>query len=580
MRFPDANLDALTEKIAEATGEPIVGVLLNEQEARQISRQQTAETITTELRRELTAQAKERYGKLPAPAWEALEGWIASVRIENLTEYLEAGGGWEAISPDEQHTITKELERAYAGKAAFITAFAHKAQLSEETPAHKRVDVEIISSLVRLAGDKNTITPEDLALEMPEMKVNPVEYFAALRFSFRCRAWWALMETGEVEDRLRWLRLVSARYLDTNAGEIHAKEARKANAKPLSRLRKVRVGKRDFVRLHKLGAGISWTFGGPKVTLESVKVDGRQYSPAPDLAIVPAGYSLLPADHYTRPHQSVLPLDETGGMTAPPLPVAVASATQYAIELPAAKLALYVMAAAMSKGNPASKTSIRELAACVYPNADLRRSHYVTLCKALNQLDALRLVLPNGQSYRVFDTAYHWRELTPAEYDQPLIVGFARSFEATLNEIAEVAGRSYRGDFLLDLTGAMALRTAGPLRQLVRINAYWNAYWRGNSGEPDPSRMPAVEMKLWAAMTNYLTPAGAEYLRTKNRAGGGRNRVSEAVGEILEHIQELEGERLIVIDKANKEQVRLLPPPEYLEAWRKARAGDDRKPAQ
>ena len=235
------------------------------------------------------------------------------------------------------------------------------------------------------------------------------------------------------------------------------------------------------------------------------------------------------------------------------------------------------MGASMNRRFDPTTATLRELAQRINPGARLVKSHFETITKSLAQLDNLRVMLHNGLSYRVLDTPVPWRDLTPEEYDQPLVLGFARSFaEAVMQNLEATAGKSYRGDFLLDETGVMGLKRPGLMRQYVRSAAFWNAYWRGK-GEPDPKKMPVMSTEIWAALTNHLSPAAAEYAHTKNRKRGGHVLMSNAVKEIIEGAAELEAEGLVKVDKADKKQIRLLPPDIYIEAWRMARAGEDRK---
>jgi hypothetical protein len=320
------------------------------------------------------------------------------------------------------------------------------------------------------------------------------------------------------------------------------------------------------------------------VELARVTLDGRTYAAAPDVAIastsamVPAGYALLPAEYAKRPHQMLLPIAWEGGDDAPPLPVALIDATQYAIAPAAGKLGLLMIAAAHAGEGTLHKTSLRGLTKTINPGARLNRSHYQTVCKGLTQLDALRLVLPNGLAYRVFECPIPWRELTPAEYDGPLFVGLTRTFERTLAEIHALAGPSYRGDFLFDLTGAMALPTkrSGLLRQYVRACAFWNAYWRpGTKGEPDPARVPEVPADRWAAMVNYLSPAAAAYASGKGKV---KQRLSADLKAVIADAGALADLGLVKVERADSRAVRLLPPPGYLEAWKESRKGGHKLP--
>jgi hypothetical protein len=92
--------------------------------------------------------------------------------------------------------------------------------------------------------------------------------------------------------------------------------------------------------------------------------------------------------------------------------------------------------------------------------------------------------------------------------------------------------------------------------------------------------MPTISTEHWASLCNYLPPAAVEYLRTKKRTGGGRQRAIAAVKRILVDAEEMEAAELVVIDKANKNEIRLLPPKIYLEAWQQARSGESRKGAE
>jgi hypothetical protein len=524
-----------------------------------------------------SAEAKDELGKR-----------IMRVRVENLADWLRESG-WAKVA-SEQAQIAESLEQCYAGQPAEVVAIiTNDVEGAGAESTTKKVAITINQHVVRLAGAKASPTIHKhvaQALELSKGKAS--EYVQALKIVFEAGAWELLLRTSaEASDVGTWLRIIVRPYVDEIAKEVLGDHERKERAKPISRVRTTAVRNREFLRLPKIAAGVSWAFGGSGVTMESVRIDGRDYTPAPDIAIapntesraiVPAGITLLPAEYVSKPHQAVLPLDETGQESAPPLAVAIAGATQYAITLPAAKLAILIMGKSMNRRFDPTTASLRELAQRINPGARLVKSHFETITKSLAQLDNLRVMLPNGLSYRVLDTPVPWRELTPEEYDQPLVLGFARSFaEAVMQNVELTAGRSYRGEFLLDETGVMELKHSGVVRQYVRSAAFWNAYFKGGKGEPDPAKVPATPTEQWAALTNHLSPAAAEYAHTKNRKRGGHVRMAEAVKEILEGVQELEAKGLVRVDKADKKQIRLLPPEIYLEAWQKSRSGEDRK---
>ena len=584
-----AALDAVSEEWVR-TGNTLV--VPPTPEGRDYMRRISKEGVTAHMRTAMFDEA----------ATSICEGWsqeakdemgkrIMRTRIENLSEWLRLEGGWSKLA-SEQSRIAQELEDCYAGQPAEVvrTTATESIEGAEASSSDKKVAIVITDYVVRLAGEKASPTIHKHVAEAIELAGGRVnEYVQALQRVFEAEAWELLLRTTEgTKDCRAWLRIIVRPYVQEMAKDVLGDHERRERAKPISRVRTTAVKDRAFLRLPKIAAGVSWAFGGPGVTMASVRLDGRDYSPAPDIAIapndgnahaiVPAGISLLPKEYLDKPHQTVLALDETGQETAPPLAVAIAGATQYAITLPAAKLAVLIMGASMNRRYDPTTATLRELAQRINPGARLVKSHFETITKSLAQLDNLRVMLHNGLSYRVLDTPVPWRDLTPEEYDQPLVLGFARSFaEAVMQNLEATAGRSYRGDFLLDETGVMGLKRPGLMRQYVRSAAFWNAYWRGSKGEPDPAKMPVMSTELWAALTNHLSPAAAEYAHTKNRKRGGHVLMSNAVKEIIEGAAELEAEGLVKVDKADKKQIRLLPPDIYIEAWRMARAGEDRK---
>lgn len=557
-------------------------------EGREYMKRMSVEAITTDMRAVMFDEAIPITAGWSKDAKDDLGKRIMRERIENLSEWLRLDGGWNKLA-SEQSRIAQALEDCYAGQPAELVRCTTTKAVEEVEKNHQKVSIVIHDYVVRLAGEKASPTiHKHVAEALEHSHGRASEYVQALQRVFEAEAWELLLRTDEgTKDSKEWMGIVVRPLVQEMAKDVLGDHERRERAKPISKVRTTAVKDRAFLRLPKIAAGVSWAFGGPGVTMESVRLDGRDYTPAPDIAIapndgnahaiVPAGISLLPSEYLSKPHQAVLPLDETGQETAPPLAVAIAGATQYAITLPAAKLAVLIMGASMNRRFDPTTATLRELAQRINPGARLVKSHFETITKSLAQLDNLRVMLPNGLSYRVLDTPVPWRELTTDEYDQPLVLGFARSFaEAVMQNIEMTAGRSYRGDFLLDETGVMGLKRPGLMRQYVRSAAFWNAYWRGK-GEPDPSKMPVMPTEHWAALTNHLSPAAAEYAHTKNRKRGGHVLMSNAVKEIIEGAAELEAEGLVKVDKADKKQIRLLPPDIYIEAWRMARAGEDRK---
>ena len=524
---------------------------------------------------------------LPAEVKDRLAPRCQSLNVEALAEWLEAGG-WDKLTPEENEKT----------ESRFIAAWP-----PERTP-------EIYMSLVSLGGEPYSMmgaafpwiprnTPKELrgpfqmaadALmkelsggqdgteERPAYYALGLECLAAwmsepggrLRLAETCLHPWNKKDKGK-----DWLNVLAAAWLDEQAAEEGERLKKETAARPL-RVPSIRIKGQDFAYLPKLAAGMSWALGGPGVKLSAVQMDGHDYKPAPALAaaIVPASYALLPADHAKTPHQTVFPIDLTGDDDAPPLAVSVVGATQYAITPAAGKLSLYILAAALGETDGLLRTSIKDLTERINPQARrLNPEHYKTAGKGLWKLQTLRLYLPNGWADRVFYIPRApWKDLTPDEYETPLVIGLDPHFSRTLADVRTVAGNAYAGAFLIDITGAMSLPTIRPslLRLYTRAASHWNAYWKpGTAGEPDPGRIPTLPARRWAAMTNYLPPSAVK---------GSRRKMSESIHELIKDAERLDALGLLKIAKLNREEVRLIPPDVYLEAWHAARAGAARMP--
>jgi hypothetical protein len=590
--------------------------------------------VTTHLRAVLSDLVEKNADKMGGEVAEALRRWTEDANAEGLAEWL-GKGGWDLVDADKvearlnhaaegvfskrvETTLAFDCENGMGGewikhvRAAFgLGSREDFSDLERDFPRWAEISktldgvtllrglmVEVwvrpkVWTICLLNVPRSAQTPERNAAWLEsggyEKPLEVLVGLDALRFVIQKRAWLFLEDFLQPQEKkFDWFRLLALAWMDERAGREAERLERQKTAAELDAAPRVNVKGRSFGRVPKVLAGMSWAMGAPGVELSRVNMDGREYAPAPDLAIqnpsalVPTSYALLPEDHARKPHQAVLPIDQQGGEDAPPLPVALAGATQYALKPAAGKLGLLVMAAAWAGKGRLHKTTLQELTRAINPEARLAPSHYETVLRGLVQLDGLRLVLPNGFSYPVFECPIPWRNLRPEEYVVPLYVGMTRTFEKTLAAIAQEAGTSYRGDFLFDLTGAMLLPTkrSGLLRQYIRSCAFWNSYWKpGTAGEPDPSRVPEVSAERWAAMTNYLPPTAVEYLRAKRKAGDRRS-LSASIKDTLKDAEDLAAAGLVKIDKANRHSVRLLPPPEYLEAWHESRKGAHKMPGR
>jgi hypothetical protein len=536
------------------------------------------EVITAQVRAEMITLSIDLLMGVPADEAEMIRNNIVQrERIENIKEWLD-NGGWAKAEADRLE-ISRELERCFQGVPEDIVAREHP-----PLPGTHGIVVE--QRLVRLAGKKSAPIQG-----RPSVTIlgEPLEYFDALRYCFNAKNWAMLLRTADTDeagegvfDQYAWLRLLVRPYVEEEVQRIRREAEYRETATPLSSHRAIIVGDRNWSRVPKLIGGISWAFGG-----SFVELDGHQFMPTSDIPIargsgryaVPAGFALLPKD-YTKPHQMVLPLDLTGDEAAPPLPMAIASAGQYAISFQASLMAIDIMGVSMSQNYAPTKTSMRELTRRINPHAaKLKRSHYETIARGLAQLNNTHIVLPDGRSYRLFDTMVPWREFAPEQYDMEFSVGFSQSFVSdVLRNIEGSAGKSYDGYFIVDRTGIMLCSGAGVLRSYLRACAWWNAHFQKNKGRiaPAPQLMRPIPMEHWIMLTNHLTPSAEEYIQTGKRTGGGRNRKHEAIKKAKEAAQELEAHGMAEIKVCNSKEILLHPTELHTEAWYAARNAQDK----
>ena len=556
--------------------------------------------LTAALRDVLCSLIDKNQDKL-GPCVDALRRWGESATAEMIAEWLEADGSSFTEKSDLESALVAASKREYGSSVDAIAESVRPANFDEVVRRGavsllvRRQSGMAVCAFHMSRSDCSSSQMEEwktAALDwMPEGSTrSDVEVFTgpdALKLVLRERIWGHIPSFG-VAASGDWLRLLARAWLTERRELERQRMERKAEAKVLAARPRAMAGDRDFHLLPKVTAGFSWALGGPGIEMSRVEVDSRIFVSAPDIAvnarlvggvqgmesmaIVPSSYAVLPPECARNPHQTILPIDLEGGEDSPPLAVAVAAASQYVISAPAGKLGIRILAAAHASRNGLHKTTLRELASEINPGARLVYSHYESVARGLVQLDKLRLLLPNGWAYRVFDCALPpWRVLTPADYDTEIYVGTSRTFDQNLTELHQRLGSKYRGEFLFDLNGTMALPTnrPGTMRQYIRASALWNAYWQnGTRGIPDVRNIPQVDTARWAAMTNYLPPAAVNHVRGRND-GGARSSYSRAITSLLDDLEFLasrEGGRLVNIDRANRKIVRVLPPAEYLEA--------------
>jgi len=357
--------------------------------------------------------------------------------------------------------------------------------------------------------------------------------------------------------------------------------AEKERAVELEKIPSVQIGNDKYARLPKVMAGLLWAFGQPGVPRPiATKTNDGNYTPITLHTRVPVAYDLLSHADLTKAPKAVFPIIMGSPARAPDL---TASATSKPVLPPvAAKLVVLLMAAAYPRQSTKSRTTLRELVRMINPNTSHpKKSHFESVLRGLVQLEGLRVVFSEPRARRVMDIQVPFARLTPENYDQTILFSLTSEFIEALKRVDRLAGRSFKGDFIFNLTGAMKLPTTRPglLRQYIRATAQWNSIWRlGTNGEPDLERQPRVSTREWLKMTNYLSPSAAEYIRSNHQAGN-RRKLSECVQAArsdAEYLASEAGGKLIQVDRADGDWFRLLWKPEYIEAWKEMRKGHHR----
>ena len=358
---------------------------------------------------------------------------------------------------------------------------------------------------------------------------------------------------------------------------------RERNARPFALSTVQHAGDR-YAKVPKILPPISWAMGAPG--MRAVKIDGDTYAPEPGMAakLVPRSFALLSElvpGHARRPHQTALAIDHEEDSTA--LAVAVTGAMNYAaIAIVAAKLGILMLASESVRNGLLQRATLGELARWVHPSAKkIQARELRATSSGLDELRGLFVFLPDGRKVQVFDAV---SAATPelARGDMEIAWGLTPTFAAVLgSDIAgpSLTGAEYRGDFLVNLDGAMRIPSKRPslLRHYIRSAAHWNAAFKpGSRGEFDPSRLPIYTAEQWASITNSLPPGVVEYLgaagKKASRAATSTHRAawSKKRTEMMNDLAELEAMGLVLVEHKGRDGFQLLPPDVFLEAKNEA----------
>jgi hypothetical protein len=326
----------------------------------------------------------------------------------------------------------------------------------------------------------------------------------------------------------------------------------------------------------RIAAPMSWAFGGPAISAATVNGDSYALEPeAAASALVPRSFMLTGS--MKQPERFNMPLE-----LDPPMPLAiqVTDATGYALTPHAGKLALIVMAHDRAMGGKVYRWSLDGLVKSLNPGSKrIQASHYRPVADGLEQLSKLHAFLPNGQKYRVFYATGLLTDTSTAHAmkDAEVVLGIDPVFSALTREWGGA-----RGYFLINLDGAMRLDNREPiaLRTYVRVAALWNTAFKPG-GEPDPGRMKPTRIDEIGLMANNYRHGTVDLLRAqgeKAQAKRARMALSEDREKTRDTLQKLADEGLLTLKETDatgarvgKHEFVILPPDEYVEAWRRHR---------
>jgi hypothetical protein len=246
----------------------------------------------------------------------------------------------------------------------------------------------------------------------------------------------------------------------------------------------------------------------------------------------------------------------------------------------ASKLALLTLASEDARSGKLAKATLAELTRWTRPDLSrIQARDYEATGRGLDELRQLFLFLPDGSRVQLFDVT---SPANPAAADpeMTLYYGLTQSLALALLRAAagefrgpNLRGQEYRGEFLMNLSGAMRLPNNQPslLRYYVRLTAAWNAAFSDGSGAFDLDRFKALPLEEWAALANSLQAGVVEYLSAdeeekkaiKNRRFALRDDRKRA----REDLEALAEEHKLIRLEGKGNLVRPLPPEDYLEAW-------------
>lgn len=327
----------------------------------------------------------------------------------------------------------------------------------------------------------------------------------------------------------------------------------------------------NYAKVPKLVAPLSWAFGGGA----DVEVNGDTYAREPGVAtrvLIPRSAGLLPRGPHDKPHETWLPLDLRDELEPLPLTLATATANpgNLAMTPQAAKLALVALATPQALAGHFTQAQLGDVARLIHPGVSrLQAAQYKATARALAELDGLWICLPDDTKARMFSVRLP-QSADRARPDQWVSIALAPSAVAAIGALGTVPRtRSYRGEFVLNLSGVLRLdnRKPGQLRQLTRASARWNA-----AGDPLTGilhEVKPISVDTWAAQVNAMSPEAVRYAAKNGtgRGANGRRAKAATVAHVRSDLEELAEKGLVKLGNARRGEVKIEPP----DAWREAR---------
>ena len=281
----------------------------------------TSAGLSAALRNALRSLIDKNQDKL-GPCVDALRRWGESATAEMIAEWLEADGSSFTEKSDLESALVAASKREYGSSVDAIAESVRPANFDEVVRRGavsllvRRQSGMAVCAFHMSRSDCSSSQMEEwktAALDwMPEGSTrSEVEVFTgldALKLVLRERIWSHIPSvTSGGAASGDWLRQMALGWLTERANKEAERAERKAGASVLAASSRDMIGGRDYQRLPKVTAGLSWALGGSGIEMPRIDVDHRIFVPVPDItvsarqvclhgaeprALVPAGYAV------------------------------------------------------------------------------------------------------------------------------------------------------------------------------------------------------------------------------------------------------------------------------------------------